>query len=67
MGPIERFADAAHAARVLARAGLLSPEPPRRVLRIASAGRHWGASLAGAFAISAARYDARVALVDERG
>jgi len=67
VGPFERFTEVAHAAGVLARAGVLHPEPPSRVLRIASAARHWGATLAGAFAISGARYDARVALVDERG
>ncbi len=67
MGPFERLTEAAHAAAVLARSGVLHPEPPRRMLRIASAVRHWGPSLAAVFAICAARYDSRDALVDERG
>ena len=67
MGPFERLTEAAHAAGVLARAGILHPMPPSRVLRIASAVRHWGPSLAAVFATSAARYDTRVVLVDERG
>jgi fatty-acyl-CoA synthase len=67
VGPFERLTEAAHAATVLVRAGVLHPEPPSRVLRIASAVRHWGPSLAAVFGMSAARYDARVALIDERG
>jgi fatty-acyl-CoA synthase len=67
VGPFERLTEAAHAAAVLARAGVLHPEPPSRMLRIASAVRHWGPSLGALFAIGAARYDARIALVDEQG
>jgi acyl-CoA synthetase (AMP-forming)/AMP-acid ligase II len=67
VGPFERLTEAAHAAAVLARAGVLHPEPPSRVLRIASAVRRWGPSVAAVFAISAARFDTRIALVDERG
>ncbi len=37
------------------------------MLRIASAVRHWGPSLAALFAITAARFDSRIALVDEVG
>ena len=67
MGPFERLTEAARAAAVLARAGVLHPEPPSRMLRIASAVRHWGPSVAAVFAITAARFDTRIALVDERG
>ena len=67
MGPFERLTEAARAAAVLARAGVLHPEPPSRMLRIASAVRHWGPTLSAVFAISAARFDTRIALVDELG
>jgi acyl-CoA synthetase (AMP-forming)/AMP-acid ligase II len=67
VGPFERLTEAARAAAVLARAGVLHPEPPSRMLRIASAVRHWGPSVAAVFAITAARFDMRIALVDERG
>jgi fatty-acyl-CoA synthase len=67
VGPFDRLTEAAHAAAVLARSGILHPEPPHRVLRIASAVRRWGPSPAAVFAICAARYDTRVALVDDHG
>jgi fatty-acyl-CoA synthase len=62
-----RLADGARAVTALGRAGVLHPEPPRRVLRMAGAVRRWGQGLATVFAISAARYDSRVALIDEHG
>jgi acyl-CoA synthetase (AMP-forming)/AMP-acid ligase II len=67
VSPFSRLADAARAAAVIGRTGALHPEPPGRMLRMAAAARHWGQSLATVFAISAARYDTRVAIVDERG
>ncbi len=67
MSTFGRLADVARATAVLGRTGVLHPEPPSRVLRMAGAIRHWGQSLATVFAISAARYDTRVAIVDERG
>src|SRR6516165_9953194 len=67
MRPVDQARDAVHVADVLARAGVLRPIRPDRIVRIAQAYRHWGVSLASAFATAAARYDARLAVVDERG
>jgi fatty-acyl-CoA synthase len=67
VGTRERLAEAAHAARVLARSGALRPEAPNRLVQMARAAGHWGIGLAAAFATSAARYRDRVAIVDERG
>jgi len=63
----QRIADAARAARTLARTGALHPSRPDRLVRAGAAVRHWGTSLAGAFAVAGARYGDRVAIVDDRG
>jgi fatty-acyl-CoA synthase len=62
-----RLGDALHSARVLARSGALAPARPDRLARMLAAYRHWGVSLASAFATAAARFDERIAIVDERG
>jgi fatty-acyl-CoA synthase len=63
----QRFADAARAARTLVRSGALHPSRPDRLVRAGAAFRHWGNSLASAFAVAGARYGDRVAIVDDRG
>src|SRR4051794_19287146 len=63
----EWVGDAAHSVRVVARSGLLHPTRPERIVRVASAFRHWGPSIGGVYAVSAARYGDRVAVFDERG
>jgi acyl-CoA synthetase (AMP-forming)/AMP-acid ligase II len=65
--PADHLADAARATRALLRSGLLRPERPDRVWRMAHAVRHWGPGLAAVFTMGAARYGAQPALVDERG
>ena len=67
MRAVDHLADAARAAKALVRSGVLRPEPPDRIWHIAQAVRHWGPGLAAAFAMGAARYGDRPALVDERG
>ncbi len=47
--------------------GMFQPTRPDRALRSLSALRRWGPTPAGAYAGAAARYPARVAVVDERG
>jgi fatty-acyl-CoA synthase len=64
---LHRLTDGARAVSVLGRAGVLHPEPPHRVMRMAGAVRHWGQGLATIFAVSAARYESRIALIDEHG
>lgn len=66
-GVTNKVSEAAHAVRVLARAGVLRPPRPDRLLRLAGAVRHWGPGLAGAFAAGAARYGSARAIVDEHG
>jgi fatty-acyl-CoA synthase len=65
--PADHLADAARATKALLRSGLLRPERPDRVWRMAHAVRHWGPGLAAAFTMGAARYGGQPALVDERG
>ncbi|HEY5172854.1 MAG TPA: AMP-binding protein [Acidimicrobiia bacterium] len=67
MRPADHLADAARATKALLRSGALRPERPDRMWRMARAVRHWGPGLATAFAMGAARYGERPALVDERG
>src|SRR3954471_5320434 len=66
MRPVDRFREAAHAATVLTRSGVLHPEGPGRVVRMARAYRHWGAGLAAPFALGAARYETRPAIEDDQ-
>ncbi|MGZ8766277.1 MAG: AMP-binding protein [Acidimicrobiia bacterium] len=63
---VMRVTEAGVAARTFAHVGLLAPIRPDRLLRMGRAVRHWGPTLAGGFALSAARTPERVAVVDER-
>jgi len=55
------------AVRTLARAGLLRPPRPDRLLALARALRHWGPTYAGGFAAAAARHPRRPCVIDDRG
>jgi fatty-acyl-CoA synthase len=63
----QRLAEAARAARTLARSGALTPSRPDQLVRAGVAFRHWGTSLAAAFAVAGARYGDRIAIIDDRG
>jgi acyl-CoA synthetase (AMP-forming)/AMP-acid ligase II len=63
----DSVAGAARASTALFRSGLLRPERPDRLWRIAQAVRHWGPGLAALFALGAERHGDRPALIDERG
>jgi acyl-CoA synthetase (AMP-forming)/AMP-acid ligase II len=65
--PVEHLTGAARATKALVRSGVLRPERPDRLWHLAQAVRHWGPGLAAVFAMGAARYGNRPALVDERG
>jgi acyl-CoA synthetase (AMP-forming)/AMP-acid ligase II len=65
--PADQLAAAARAAKTVLRSGVLGPDRPERLWRMAQAVRHWGPGLAAVFAMGAARYGNRPALVDERG
>ncbi|MDQ1380456.1 MAG: hypothetical protein QOJ71_1175 [Actinomycetota bacterium] len=71
MDPVDQIsahlAGAARATSALFRSGVLRPERPDRLWRIARAVRHWGPGLAAVFALGAERHGDRAALVDERG
>ncbi len=67
MRPTESIADVADATRAILRSGVLRPERPSRVLRMARVVRKWGPGLASLFGLGAARYGDRPALIDERG
>jgi fatty-acyl-CoA synthase len=55
------------AAGVLARAGLIRPERPDRLLRAGLAMRRWGLTPAAGYAAAAARFPDATGLIDERG
>jgi fatty-acyl-CoA synthase len=59
--------DTPRALRALGRSGLLTPSRPDRLWRAGAALRHWGMTMGAAFAAGAARYDDRIAVIDERG
>jgi acyl-CoA synthetase (AMP-forming)/AMP-acid ligase II len=65
--PVDHLTGAARATKALVRSGVLRPERPDRLWHLAQAVRHWGPGLAAVFAMGAARYGNRPALVDERG
>jgi acyl-CoA synthetase (AMP-forming)/AMP-acid ligase II len=65
--PTEQIADVADATRAILRSGVLRPERPARILRMARTVRKWGPGVAVLFGLGAARYGDRPALVDERG
>ncbi|WP_017570129.1 AMP-binding protein [Nocardiopsis halotolerans] len=54
-------------ARILVRAGVLSPGRPDRVVRQLRALRTWGATIAGGYAAANERVPDAVAIIDERG
>jgi acyl-CoA synthetase (AMP-forming)/AMP-acid ligase II len=54
-------------AKVLARAGLLAPPRPDRLLGMALAVARWGLTPATGYAVGASRHPDRVALVDDEG
>lgn len=54
-------------ARVLARAGVIRPERPDKLLRGLARARRWGPSPAGGFAAAAVRHPDAIAVVDEAG
>jgi acyl-CoA synthetase (AMP-forming)/AMP-acid ligase II len=64
---VDHLADAARATGALMRSGVLRPDRPERLWRMAQALRRWGPGLAAVYAMGAARYGDRAALVDERG
>src|SRR3954447_12496869 len=59
------IADVAAAAKVLRRAGLISPVRPDRLLGMALSFGRWGFSPAAAYAAGAARDPDRIAVIDE--
>src|SRR5438270_13976371 len=61
-----RVGDAAAAAKVLTRSGLVSPVRPDRLLGMALSFGRWGLSPAAAYAAGAARDPDRIAVIDER-
>src|SRR5882762_4514173 len=65
MRPTEQIADVADATRAILRSGVLRPERPARMLRMAKSVRKWGPGVASLFALGGARYGDRAALVDE--
>ncbi|MDQ1461231.1 MAG: hypothetical protein QOI08_2715 [Actinomycetota bacterium] len=71
MDPVDQISahltGAARATTALFRSGVLRPERPDRLWRIARAVRHWGPGLAAVFALGAERHGDRTALIDERG
>ncbi|MFE1170540.1 AMP-binding protein [Nocardiopsis sp. NPDC058789] len=54
-------------ARVLVRAGVLSPGRPDRIVRQLRALRTWGATIAGGYAAAGERVPDQVSLIDESG
>ena len=69
MSPLHRLGivgDAAAAAKVLTRSGLVSPVRPDRLLGMALSFGRWGLSPAAAYAAGAARDPDRLAVIDER-
>src|SRR5689334_2905823 len=67
MRATERLGGTLHSARVLARTGVLHATSPGRVAHMIGAARHWGPSIGGVVAAAGARYDDRIAIVDDRG
>ena len=63
----EKLATKAFSLRTLLGAGVYRPERPDRVARTLAALHRWGPTPAAAYAISAVRYPAEIALVDEHG
>ena len=64
---LDRLLEPAFVVRTLARAGMIHPERPDRLLRGLDALRRWGPTIAGGYASAAARRPDATALIDERG
>jgi acyl-CoA synthetase (AMP-forming)/AMP-acid ligase II/uncharacterized membrane protein len=66
-GPVGIMKDAAIAARVFARAGLIRPERPSKIVRSLLELQRWGRSPAAGYAAAAHRYPHEPAIIDEGG
>jgi len=64
---IERLSETGFVVRTFARAGLIKPVSPVRLVKTASILRRWGTSIAGGYATAAARQPDGIALIDEAG
>ncbi len=64
---LNRLLEPAFVVRTLARAGMIRPERPDRLVRGLDALRRWGPTIAGGYAAAAARRPDATALIDERG
>lgn len=64
---LSRLAEPVFVVRTLARAGMIQPERPDRLIRGLDALRRWGPTIAGGYAASAARRPDATAIIDERG
>ena len=64
---LRRFRTLVHTAVVLARAGVLRPERPDKLIRIGLTMMRWGPTPAAGYAISTLRTPKRPAIHDERG
>ena len=65
--PLQAVAEQADAVRVLARAGLVRPARPDRLVRTGLALHRWGFTPAAGYMASAARYPDDLAIIDELG
>ncbi|MCV7191317.1 AMP-binding protein [Mycolicibacterium brumae] len=63
----QRIIDEVGHLTVLARAGIIVPMRPDRLIRIALAARSWGLSMGALIAVGAARHPQREVLIDEDG
>ncbi len=64
---LNRLLEPAFVVRTLARAGMIRPERPDRLVRGLDALRRWGPTIAGGYAAAAARRPDATALIDELG
>jgi acyl-CoA synthetase (AMP-forming)/AMP-acid ligase II len=65
--PLDKVGRLANSIRVLARSGLLGPFRPDQMVNMALAARRYGLSVAGPYALHAARGRDRLAVIDELG
>ena len=63
----EKVEEAAFVARTFARAGMVRPENPLRLLQSVGVLRRWGTSIAGGYASAAIRRPGTLALIDDSG
>jgi fatty-acyl-CoA synthase len=64
---LNRLLEPAFVARTLARAGMIHPERPDRLVRSLDALRRWGPTIAGGYVSAGVRRPDAIAVVDERG